>query len=148
DNDKVIDELDPDKDNDCIPDEWETTYGLDPLDINDKYKDLDGDGVDNKNEYDTSTDPTNPEDYAVQMKENISNYGVPLCFNASFLYGKLNESDFDDDGIPDEMEIDLLMDPVNPEDAWMDYNGDGKSNKVQLMDENTDPLDSPPHNPR
>ena len=148
DHDGVIDEVDPDKDNDCIPDDWEVLYGLDPLDKTDKYQDLDGDGVDNKNEYDSSTDPSDPLDFSMQMKENLSKYGVPLSINASFLYGTLNESDFDDDGIPDDLEVAFLMDPMNPEDAWMDFNGDGKSNKVQLMDENTDPLDSPPHIPK
>ena len=134
DNDGVIDEIDPDKDNDCIPDEWETTYGMDPLDSSDKYEDPDGDGVDNKNEYDSSTDPLNPDNYSVQMKENITKYGVPLCINASFLYGTLNESDFDDDGIPDDIETLLLMDPGNPDDAWMDYDNDGFMNKVELCD--------------
>ena len=47
----------PDSDNDGMPDEWETRYGLDPKDPSDGNKDVDRDGYTNIEEFLNSTDP-------------------------------------------------------------------------------------------
>lgn len=58
DADALGDVCDPDDDNDQMPDDWETRYGLNPFDASDAAGDLDGDGINNLNEYLGGTDPT------------------------------------------------------------------------------------------
>jgi hypothetical protein len=50
---------DPDDDNDGMPDEWESKYGLDQFSNKDAATDLDGDGLTNLEEFKLGTDPTN-----------------------------------------------------------------------------------------
>ncbi|MFW3147060.1 MAG: Ig-like domain-containing protein [Thermoplasmatota archaeon] len=57
----------------------------------------------------------------------------------------MNE-DSDKDGIPNDIESALLMDPFNKLDGTMDFDGDGFSNYQELMgDEKTDPFDANSH---
>ncbi len=58
DEDGIGDNTDIDDDNDSMPDEWETQYGLDPF-VNDITEDPDNDGYSNLQEYNAETDPTN-----------------------------------------------------------------------------------------
>gem|GEM_PF-2516602 len=51
DGDSMGDACDPDDDNDGMPDSWELTYGLNPLDPADANTDLDGDGLSNLQEF-------------------------------------------------------------------------------------------------
>jgi pectate lyase len=53
----------PDNDGDGMPDAWESRYGLDAHDVADGYKDQDGDGYTNIEEYLNGTDPTAFVDY-------------------------------------------------------------------------------------
>ena len=46
-----------------IPDAWERTYGLNPLDPADDRLDSDGDGFDNLAEFKAGTDPTDPKSH-------------------------------------------------------------------------------------
>jgi len=48
-----------DTDGDKMPDGWEVTYGLDPT-ANDALSDKDNDGHSNLQEYQSGTDPTDP----------------------------------------------------------------------------------------
>ena len=57
DGDTLGDICDPDDDNDQMPDDWETLYGLNPLDASDATGDLDGDGILNLDEYLGGTNP-------------------------------------------------------------------------------------------
>ena len=57
DNDGEADVLDPDDDNDGMPDDWETLYGLDPFNANDAGGDPDGDGLINLEEYQQGRNP-------------------------------------------------------------------------------------------
>lgn len=110
DNDKdfVKDPQDPDDDNDGIPDLWEIQYFLNPNDSSDKHLDQDKDGVDNKNEYDTSTDPTNPLDFSYE-----------------------NDTDTDDDGIPNWWEIKYGTNQYEA-DGMEDYDWDYYVNKAEF----------------
>jgi hypothetical protein len=49
-----------DADKDMMPDAWEDSYGLDPLDYNDAILDSDGDGSINYAEYIAGSDPLDP----------------------------------------------------------------------------------------
>ena len=57
DNDGLTNDVDPDDDNDGMPDIWELTYGFNPL-VNDANGDLDGDGLTNLQEYTRGSNPT------------------------------------------------------------------------------------------
>jgi hypothetical protein len=52
-----------DTDNDGLPDEWETAFGLDPANAIDRLLDADGDGHLNWQEYVAGTNPTNALSY-------------------------------------------------------------------------------------
>ncbi|BBO85475.1 hypothetical protein DSCO28_60410 [Desulfosarcina ovata subsp. sediminis] len=56
DSDGIGDNADSDDDNDGMPDQWESEYGLDPY-TDDAGLDADGDGVSNLEEYEAQTDP-------------------------------------------------------------------------------------------
>jgi len=57
DGDGTGDNADGDDDGDGLPDDWELSNGLDPLDPADAAKDDDGDGITNLDEYLAGTDP-------------------------------------------------------------------------------------------
>lgn len=57
DNDAQGDACDKDDDNDGLPDVWENTHGLNPLDPNDADADADTDGLSNRQEYQQGSDP-------------------------------------------------------------------------------------------
>jgi PKD repeat protein len=57
DEDLVADYVDLDDDGDGIPDEWEILNELDPLDPSDASKDIDGDGINNFEEYQREKNP-------------------------------------------------------------------------------------------
>lgn len=54
---------DYDGDGGGIPDQWENTYGLDPLKADDDIKDSDGDGFNNLAEFKAGTDPLDPKSH-------------------------------------------------------------------------------------
>ena len=54
-----------DRDADGMPDEWEISYGLDPLDPSDSAGDLDGDGYTNIEEYLDDTRPDRADSVGV-----------------------------------------------------------------------------------
>ncbi len=59
--DGIADCIDPNDDNDGMPDLWEIQYGLDPLNPADAGYNNDGDSLTNLEEYNRGTDPTDPD---------------------------------------------------------------------------------------
>ena len=53
---KVV-KVEADTDHDCLPNDWEKQYGLNPNDASDAAKDADGDGFTNLEEFTAKTDP-------------------------------------------------------------------------------------------
>jgi len=60
DKDGIGNNADSDDDGDKMPDDWELTYGLNPL-VHDADEDCDSDGIKNKDEYDGNRHPCNAE---------------------------------------------------------------------------------------
>jgi hypothetical protein len=61
DNDELGDVCDPDDDNDSLPDEFEITNNLNPLDASDADLDNDADGLSNLQEFELGTNVNNPD---------------------------------------------------------------------------------------
>jgi hypothetical protein len=61
DKDGKGDLCDEDNDNDELPDAWETTNGLDPLNPEDANQDFDNDGLSNTQEFKSNTNPNSPD---------------------------------------------------------------------------------------
>jgi len=70
--------VDPDRDGDGIPNEWEELYGLDPDDPEDAVKDEDEDGFTNLEEFEEETDPTDKKDIPLDYPTNLESYGFNL----------------------------------------------------------------------
>ena len=52
--------IDFDSDGDGIPDSWEIAYGINPFDAGDAVDDLDADGISNRDEYISGSNPRDP----------------------------------------------------------------------------------------
>ena len=89
---------DTDDDNDGMPDDWELTYGLNPLE-DDAGSDPDGDDVSNINEFNLGTAPNHsegnfkPDTPALLMPEN----GATVSLTPQFETGDFNDPNVNDD---------------------------------------------------
>lgn len=72
---------DDDTDNDGMPDDWETTYGLNPAEPTDATLDRDNDGLTNHAEFLAGTDPTSSVS-GLAMTVTRSDTGASLTINA------------------------------------------------------------------
>ncbi len=79
DRDGICGDVDPDDDNDALPDSWELYYGLDPLDAtgdNGNDGDFDKDNWTNYQEYVSGTNPSDPEPTSPIPGHRSAWYGV------------------------------------------------------------------------
>ena len=135
---------DDDTDDDSIPDDIELDYELNPLYQNDASLDPDGDNLTNyeeiiltETEYDNlDTDGDGINDGLDDNDgDGLSNYEeVQLGTNA-------NERDTDSDGIPDNIELDYELDPLDTNDGTLDPDYDNLTNYEELILTETDHQD-------
>jgi len=84
DGDGIEDDVDPDDDNDDMPDEWELLHNLDPYNTSDAQGDNDLDRRLNIEEYVADTIPTNALSYlSLMMEPRVSPTVQPLSFESS-----------------------------------------------------------------
>ena|GEM_PF-5038890 len=82
DGDFLVDVVDPDDDNDQMPDDWEREHELNPLDSADAAMDMDGDGQDAVSEYIADTDPRNIHSvFKIQFVQ--TQLGLEIHFDSS-----------------------------------------------------------------
>ncbi|MGA1820748.1 MAG: hypothetical protein ACMUHU_07060, partial [Thermoplasmatota archaeon] len=121
-----LDPMDPDTDGDGMPDGWELTMGLNPLNGTDYFKDLDGDGLPNYMEYAFPnmdnvwfrTDPRNPDTDADGMPDGWEAYNSKII---SQIPATSTRDDLEDK-IPDGKRTVFTVSPMIP-DAEEDNDG-------------------------
>lgn len=150
DGDGIGDNADEDADNDGLPNNWETQYGLDPLNAADAINDGDADGLDNLNEFTNSTDPTLQDTDGDGIYDGFEvQYGLnPLSAADAALDGdsdsltNLQEfdagtnpslEDSDGDGMADGWELQYGLNPRDASDAALDLDGDGVTNVDEFL---------------
>ncbi|MDE0596291.1 MAG: choice-of-anchor J domain-containing protein [Roseibacillus sp.] len=130
-----------DSDNDGLPDHWETRFGLNPADGGDADDDGDGDGLDNLEEYENKTDPTERDSDGDNLSDG-EEVGNTLT--------DPNEADTDGDGLNDDVETNtgtFLSDTdtgTDPNDADTDNDGDADGAEVATGSDPHDPNDGIP----
>ena len=130
-----------DVDGDGLPDSWENLYQLDPENAMDATQDLDGDGLNNLQEYinGTKIDGTDSDEDGLLDGEEFYTYrshpllsdsdddGIPDSDEVN-LYGTSPiKADSDNDGIQDAWEIEFELDPLT-NDSTNDADADGLTN--------------------
>ena len=149
-NQGCIDPLSMDTDADGLSDPWEIEYDFDPCNL-----DIDGDGLsdgeevliyytdpfeadsdqDGLNDYDEViiyfTDPWDKDSDDDSLFDGRDNDRYEICLSP-------NDPDSDDDLIWDGYEVLYDLNPCDPLDATLDYDGDGLSN-IQEFQYQTDP---------
>jgi len=122
-------ELAIDTDNDNIPDYWEEYYNLNINDSSDGLVDVDGDGINNVQEFELGTDPLNSDSDG----DGITDYDEINTYHTNAL-----DSDSDHDNISDGEEIKTYGTDPNKTDS----DSDGLSDYQELFFYRTSPLNA------
>ncbi|RJG51336.1 hypothetical protein [Motilimonas pumila] len=139
DNDRASDLLDfaplnpnyrYDSDADGIPSQWEELHGFDDFVANDAHDDPDGDGLTNKQEFDTGTNPRDPD----SDKDGVLDDDDIAPLNPDY------SIDTDRDGLPFEWEIRYGLDEFR-NDLHEDPDGDYLNNWQEFL-LGTNPVDA------
>ncbi|MBB1296296.1 leucine-rich repeat domain-containing protein [Pseudoalteromonas sp. SR41-7] len=136
DGDGIIDALDDDDDNDGMSDEYELLYGFDPLNSDDANSDFDSDGLTNLEEMLLETNPLLDDTDNDGVTDNLDTFPLDATESVDTDndgIGNNVDLDDDNDGISDEDELKLGLDPLDPTDANL-----APANLVQFSDTNGD----------
>lgn len=139
-----------DSDADRMSDAWELANGLDKDRASDALEDIDGDGLDNRTEFELGLSPTLADTDGDGLSDAAERSDVgtrPAAFDTDAdglgdgrerndLGTDPLEPDSDGDGLQDGTELSLMLDPLNP-----DSDGDGFNDGWEV-DQGTEPLDS------
>ncbi|MGA1790097.1 MAG: choice-of-anchor D domain-containing protein, partial [bacterium] len=134
DADGLVNSVDPDDDDDGMPDDWEIAHGYDPLDSSDASVDEDGDTLPRVAEFQMATSPTTGDS---------DGDGVPDDKDA-FPADASEWADADGDGTGDNADPDDDNDyvadakdafPFDPTE-WRDSDGDGTGDNADPDDDN------------
>ncbi|WDE10118.1 Ig-like domain-containing protein [Thalassomonas haliotis] len=143
DGDGIINMLDPDSDNDLLPDGVELALGLDPLradtnfnGIPDGSEDSDNDGLPNSEEVLENTDPLNPDTDGDGLLD-----GEEVLPGADGHITDPLRADTDGDGMEDGYESQFGLDPTDASDALDDPDNDGLTNLEESL-LGTDPFNN------
>ncbi|MDD5454400.1 MAG: hypothetical protein PHW62_02730, partial [Candidatus Ratteibacteria bacterium] len=120
-----------DSDGDGMPDEWEIFYGLNPNNPDDADDDTDDDGLNNLEEYQQGTNPTNSDTDGDDMPDGweVDNALNPLVNDAG--------EDADSDGLTNLEEYNNNCDPNDS-----DTDDDGLSDGDEINTHGTNPINS------
>jgi hypothetical protein len=125
-----------DADQDGMPLWWESRFGLNDQHNSDGSQDPDKDGLDNFEEFLSSTSPhvSDTDQDGISDAEEVNVYKT-----------NPTNSDTDADLLPDGWEIEHSLDPDSGLDASIDSDGDGYSNLIEFINGNdpNDPLSVP-----
>jgi hypothetical protein len=147
--------LNKDTDGDGMPDGWEVSHGLDPLNAVDASQDADNDGLANLGEYLHNTDLRHADtdgdsltdgwevaygfNPLIQEDATRDTDGDGLSDGVECLHRtNPKAADTDGDGMPDGWEVAHGFDPLNAADSSQDADGDGLTNLAEFTNK-TDP---------
>ena len=125
----LTDPWDSDSDDDGLLDGFEVDAGLNPLVANsdfvgldDDEEDLDGDGLNNSEEYDAGTDPNSVDTDGDGLSDSVEN-DTGIYVSLDFTGTDPTEPDSDGDGISDYIEVtNCIYGPNDPKDQCTDPN--------------------------
>lgn len=140
----------PDTDSDGVDDGTEVELGFEPISYDVHLRDTDGDGLSYRVEQDYGSEHLNPDtdddgvidgddDFPTNAMEQVDSDGDGIGNNADL--------DDDDDGMPDEWEIEHGLDPLSNSDRDEDPDFDGITNYREYKN-GTDPTVSNVSPPR
>ena len=130
--DSVLFETDTDVDDDGMTNQWELVWGLDIHDPSDAALDKDGDGATNLQEFEHGSNPLliDSDGDGLNDGDELNSYGTSPIL-----------TDSDEDEIDDGFEVSFGLDPLDPNDAALDMDGDGSSNLEEFRN-GTNPSDA------
>lgn len=119
-----------DRDQDGLPDDWETRFGLDPQDARDAEMDSDLDGARNRDEFHAGTSPKDPASALKVRIADVAPLGIRVAFPAvaGRTYG-LEQRGFEGDGtwvrvatslpVPEDQSLELTAPRTSTPGGWL-----------------------------